>query len=92
LPSVFKRSLKGHCHENFFEIIPLNERLGLNKGTLTLFKFFNPTVVLLRFFKRCGSQCKNGSPDLHKFAALRRQISSVSKCSESVSLLNTPSN
>jgi hypothetical protein len=22
--------LKGHSHENFFEIIPLNDRLGLN--------------------------------------------------------------
>jgi hypothetical protein len=28
---------------------------------------------------RCGSRCKNGSPDLHKFAASRRIISSLTK-------------
>jgi hypothetical protein len=54
----------------------------------TLLKFLKSTVVLLRFFKRYSSRCKNGSPDLHKFAASRRQISSVPKCSYSV----TPSN
>jgi hypothetical protein len=52
----------------------------------TLFKFWKSTFVLLRLFKRCNSRCKNVSSDLHKFAASRRQISSMSKCSYSVTL------
>jgi hypothetical protein len=42
-------TLQGHSHENDFKIITLNDRVGPNKGTPTLFKFLKLPITLLRF-------------------------------------------
>jgi hypothetical protein len=73
-PYLTKKNLRDILTKNVVEIIALNHRFSPNLGTPTLFKCLKSTVKKLRFFKRGDSRFKTSLPDLHKFAAWRRQI------------------
>jgi hypothetical protein len=46
--------LKGHSHENDYEIITLNDRLGPNYCTPTPLRFLKSPIALIRFFLKRG--------------------------------------
>jgi hypothetical protein len=59
-------TLKGNFYEKVCEIIPFDNRAGLNYGTRTptLLLFLKSPVGSLRFFKCGGWWCKTGKSDL----------------------------